>query len=212
MSILKVILQLAESGSFFGQVDLFKVRGKFALSDAYEDHFLLPKGKTIMVTHRRIILLQVCQLVWLETFYGLTGAFFLLLNLEAKLKDHTAFCLFQQTTNITQRKFNPVRDPCSVLWDVMWDDLATMELTQGKKDQPKAPPSRLILYLKTRPTDTKEQVRVIKCSRDTHQALEVYSSIERAMNTYGQNLAKVSFSRLDSLFHLYSIGYCTVCF
>ncbi|XP_017974971.1 PREDICTED: uncharacterized protein LOC18603726 [Theobroma cacao] len=149
----QVILQLAESGSFFGQVDLFKVRGKFALSDAYEDHFLLPKGKTIMVTHRRIILLQ-------------------------------------QTTNITQRKFNPVRDPCSVLWDVMWDDLATMELTQGKKDQPKAPPSRLILYLKTRPTDTKEQVRVIKCSRDTHQALEVCSSIERAMNTYGQNLAK----------------------
>lgn len=57
--VLKVILQLAESGSFFGQVDLFKVRGKFALSDAYEDHFLLPKGKILMVTHRRVILLQV---------------------------------------------------------------------------------------------------------------------------------------------------------
>jgi vacuolar protein sorting-associated protein 13A/C len=56
---MKVILQLAESGSFFGQVDLFKVRGKFALSDAYEDHFLLPKGKILVVTHRRIILLQV---------------------------------------------------------------------------------------------------------------------------------------------------------
>jgi hypothetical protein len=56
---LKVILQLAESGSFFGQVDLFKVRGKFALSDAYEDHFMLPKGKIIVVTHRRVMLLQV---------------------------------------------------------------------------------------------------------------------------------------------------------
>lgn len=55
----QVILQLAESGSFFGQVDLFKVRGKFALSDAYEDHFLLPKGKIFVVTHRRVILLQV---------------------------------------------------------------------------------------------------------------------------------------------------------
>ncbi|XWS14258.1 hypothetical protein CRYUN_Cryun36dG0107400 [Craigia yunnanensis] len=149
----QVILQLAQSGSFFGQVDLFKVRGKFALSDAYEDHFLLPKGKIIMVTHRRIILLL-------------------------------------QTSNITQRKFNLMRDLCSVLWDVLWDDLATMELTQGKKDQPKAPPSQLILYLKTRSTDTKEQVRVIKCCRDTHQALEVYSSIERAMITYGQNLSK----------------------
>jgi len=61
VSVLKVILQLAESGSFFGQVDLFKVRGKFALSDAYEDHFMLPKGKILMVTHRRVILLQVCS-------------------------------------------------------------------------------------------------------------------------------------------------------
>lgn len=60
-SVLKVILQLAESGSFFGQVDLFKVRGKFALSDAYEDHFMLPKGRILMVTHRRVILLQVCS-------------------------------------------------------------------------------------------------------------------------------------------------------
>lgn len=58
----KVILQLAESGSFFGQVDLFRVRGKFALSDAYEDHFLLPKGKILLVTHRRVLLLQVRDL------------------------------------------------------------------------------------------------------------------------------------------------------
>lgn len=63
---MKVILQLAESGSFFGQVDLFKVRGKFALSDAYEDHFLLPKGKIFVVTHRRVILLQVSQLGYKE--------------------------------------------------------------------------------------------------------------------------------------------------
>lgn len=57
--LVKVILQLAESGSFFVQVDLFKVRGKFALSDAYEDHFLLPKGKILVVTHRRVMLMQV---------------------------------------------------------------------------------------------------------------------------------------------------------
>ncbi|KAE8733152.1 hypothetical protein F3Y22_tig00001478pilonHSYRG00150 [Hibiscus syriacus] len=149
----QVILQLAQSTSFLGQVDLFKVRGKFALSDAYEDHFMLPKGKITIVTHRRVILLQ-------------------------------------QNSSITQRKFNPMRDPCSVLWDVPWDDLATMELTQGKKDHFKAPPSQLILYLKTGPTDAKEQVRIIKCTRDTDQALQVYSSIERAMITYGQNSSK----------------------
>lgn len=55
------MLQLAESGTFFGQVDLFKVRGKFALTDAYENHFLLPKRKIIIVTHRRVLMLQVRQ-------------------------------------------------------------------------------------------------------------------------------------------------------
>ncbi|KAK1591812.1 hypothetical protein Q3G72_014066 [Acer saccharum] len=150
----QVILQLAESGSFFGQVDLFKVRGKFALSDAYEDHFILPKARILVITHRRVILLQ------------------------------------QPTNIMAQRKFSPAKDPCSVLWDLRWDDLVTMELTQGKNDQPKAPPSKLVLYLHIRSTETKEQVRVIKCSRETHQALEVYSSIERARNTYGKNNSK----------------------
>ncbi|CAK7326271.1 unnamed protein product [Dovyalis caffra] len=150
----QVILQLAESGSFFSQVDLFKVRGKFALSDAYEDHFMLPKCKIVVVTHRRVLLLQLPSNI------------------------------------LAQRKFSPARDPCSVLWYVLWDDLLTMELTHGKKDQPKAPPSRLILYSRSKPTEAKEQVRVIKCSHETDQALEVYSSIERAVNTYGRNLSK----------------------
>ncbi|XP_062178337.1 uncharacterized protein LOC133883124 isoform X2 [Alnus glutinosa] len=150
----QVILQLAESGSFFGQVDLFKVRGKFALSDAYEDHFLLPKGKILVVTHRRVMLLQ------------------------------------QPSNIIAQRKFSPARDPCSVLWDVLWADLVTMELTHGKKDHQNAPHCRLILYLQAKSTESKEQVRVIKCNPETNQALEVYTSIEQAMNTYGSNLSK----------------------
>ncbi|PQM34057.1 uncharacterized protein Pyn_27596 [Prunus yedoensis var. nudiflora] len=146
----QAILQLAESGSFFLQVDLFKVRGKFALSDAYEDHFLLREGKILLVTHRRLILLQ-------------------------------------QPFTVAQRKFSPARDPCSVLWDVLWDDLVIMEKSYGKKDRPKAPPSRVILYLQEKSTEMREQVRVIKCIPDTPQALEVYSSIERAMSTYGPN-------------------------
>ncbi|KAF7836895.1 pleckstrin homology domain-containing protein [Senna tora] len=150
----QVILQLAESGSFFGQVDLFKVSGKFALSDAYEDHFLLPKGKILMVTHRRVTLLQ------------------------------------QPSHIIAQKKFSPAKDPCSVIWDVLWDDLRTMELTHGKKDNQEVPPSRLTLYSQSRSLDVKEYVRIIKCNPGSHQALEVYSSIEHAMNTYSQNESK----------------------
>ncbi|XP_012842600.1 PREDICTED: uncharacterized protein LOC105962815 isoform X1 [Erythranthe guttata] len=145
----QVILQLAESGSFFVQVDLFKVRGKFALTDAYEDHFALPKGRIILVTHRRVMLLQ------------------------------------QPSNLIAQKKFNPARDPCSVLWDVVWDDLVTMELVHGKKDHPSAPTSRVLLYLHNKNGDAKDQYRIIKCSRDSNQAFEVYSSIEQARSTYG---------------------------
>lgn len=151
----QVILQLAESASFLGQVDLFKVRGKFALSDAYEDHFMLPKGRVFIVTHRRAVLLQ-------------------------------------QPSNIIshQRKFSAAKDPCSILWDVLWDDLVTMELTHGKKDQPYAPPSRVMLYLQTKFTETKDQVRVVKCHRDSNQAFKVYAAIEQAMSTYGPNRSK----------------------
>lgn len=67
----------------------------------------------------------------------------------------------------------------------------TMELTHGKKDHPKAPPSRVILYVHTKSTESKDQSRVIKCSHESHQAHEVYSSIEQAMDTYGPKQLKV---------------------
>ncbi|XP_042405096.1 vacuolar protein sorting-associated protein 13C-like [Zingiber officinale] len=149
----QAILQLAECGTFFGQVDLFKVRGKFALSDAYEDHFLLPKGKILLVTHRRVLLLQ------------------------------------QPTNIMAQRKFSPARDPCSVLWDVLLDDLVTMELTHGKKDHQGSFPSHLILYLQTRSVDS-NAIRMIKCYRGSEQATDVYSSIQKSLNAYGPHASK----------------------
>lgn len=77
------------------------------------------------------------------------------------------------------------------MWDVLWDDLGTMELTHGKKDSSIAPPSRLILYLHSRTSDFKENIRVIKCNPESQQALEVYLAIEHAMNTYMPNASKV---------------------
>ncbi|CAN8243432.1 unnamed protein product, partial [Cochlearia groenlandica] len=150
----QVILQLAESGSFLGQVDLFKVRGKFALTDAYESHFILPKGKIIMITHRRVIFLQ------------------------------------QPSNIIGQRKFIPAKDACSIQWDVLWGDLVNMELTEGKKDPPKSSLSRLILQLKPKPHESKEQVRVVKCTPNTNQAFEVYSAIDQAINLYEKDASK----------------------
>lgn len=87
------------------------------------------------------------------------------------------------------------------MWDILWDDLGTMELTHGKKDKPKAPPSRLILYLQARSMDMKENHRIIKCIRETHQALQIYSSIQHALNTYGPGVSKVCFYFMCFLKH-----------
>ena len=195
-------MQLAESGSFLGQVDLFKVRGKFALTDAYESHFILPKGKALMITHRRVILLQVSHTItsyssqYMHKVYNWSSVRPRYLSSQEILFDISNILFyFQQPSNIMgQRKFIPAKDACSIQWDVLWTDLVFMELTEAKKDQPNSPPSRLILYLKSKPNDSKEQVRVVKCSPNTKQALDVYSAIDTAINLYGQNDSKVKSS------------------
>lgn len=121
---------------------------------------------------------------------------------------NSSYVLLQQPTNlIAQKKFNPARDPCSVLWDVVWDDLVTMELVHGKKDHPNAPTSRVILYLHTKSVDAKDQYRIIKCSRDSNQAFEVYSSIEQARSTYGPTHSMVRFCVSSFLFPLVLFWY-----
>lgn len=98
---------------------------------------------------------------------------------------------WQPKDSFHQKKFSAAKDPCSIVWDVLWDDLVTMELTHGKKDQPSAPPSRVVLYLQTKSIEMKDQVRIVKCNRDSNQAFKVYAAIEQAMSTYGPNKSKV---------------------
>lgn len=131
----------------------------------------------------------------------LSGCYFICNTVSAHSNLLQSSVQFQQPSNVmAQRKFNSVRDPCSVLWDVLWDDLITMELTNGKKDRPMSSPSQLILYLRTRPTESKENTRVIKCIHESQQAFEIYSSIERAMIAYGPKHSKVLFLFLKSVF------------
>lgn len=65
----------------------------------------------------------------------------------------------------------------------------TMALKHGMKDQQRSPPSCLFLYLNR--TTEKENVFVVKCTRESQQALEIYNSIEKAVMTYGPNRSKV---------------------
>ena len=178
---MKAILHLAECATFLGQIDIFKIRGKFASTDAYEDHFVLPKVKILLVTHRRVLLLQV------RPFLLMMCHFFFTCQSDFITCLHSWF----QLPMMTQRKFNPAKDPCSVIWDVLWDDLVTVEMTHGKKDPPGSLPSKLILYLKARPSNSKEVVRLVKCNRGSDQATIIYSAIDKAYKAYGPNSVKV---------------------
>lgn len=111
------------------------------------------------------------------------------------------FLYCQQPSNIiAQRKFSPAKDPCSIVWEILWDDFGTMELTHGKKDNnPKSPPSQLIIYLQSRSLDVKENVHVVKCNPESRQAFQVYSSIDYALSIYGPNASKVCFYSLRVL-------------
>jgi hypothetical protein len=57
--VLQMALCLAEASRYFACTDLFREPSKYAWSDYYEDHFILPNQRIALVTNKRVILLQV---------------------------------------------------------------------------------------------------------------------------------------------------------
>lgn len=70
----QMILYLAEERRHFGCTELFKEPSKFAWSDYYEDHFVVPYQRIVLVTNKRVMLLQCvspdkmdkkpCKIMW----------------------------------------------------------------------------------------------------------------------------------------------------
>nr|GEU86615.1 pleckstrin (PH) domain superfamily protein [Tanacetum cinerariifolium] len=69
-----MILYLAEASRRFGCTDIFKEPSKYAWSDLYEDHFIVPYHRIVLVTSKRVMLLQCsapekmdkkpCKIMW----------------------------------------------------------------------------------------------------------------------------------------------------
>lgn len=53
------MLYLAEASRRFGCTEIFKEPSKFAWSDYYEEHFIVPYQRIVLVTSKRVMLLQV---------------------------------------------------------------------------------------------------------------------------------------------------------
>jgi vacuolar protein sorting-associated protein 13A/C len=98
------------------------------------------------------------------------------------------FDMQHPTSLIQQKKPDLLKEPCTVTWDVMWDDLRTMELFYGSEETRQLPPSRLIIRVwgnDSRRFDSKETNFVVKCHPGTNQAIEIRNAIQQVFNTYG---------------------------
>ncbi|OMP08179.1 Vacuolar protein sorting-associated protein 62 [Corchorus olitorius] len=70
----QMVLYLAEASRHFGCTEIFKEPSKFAWSDYYEEHFIVPYQKIVLVTNKRVMLLQCssldkmdrkpCKIIW----------------------------------------------------------------------------------------------------------------------------------------------------
>ncbi|KAK7309084.1 hypothetical protein RJT34_05549 [Clitoria ternatea] len=70
----QMVLFLGEASRQFGCTEIFKEPSKFALSDNYEEHFTVPHQRIVLVTNKRVILLQClapdkmdkkpCKIMW----------------------------------------------------------------------------------------------------------------------------------------------------
>nr|XP_027080056.1 uncharacterized protein LOC113703042 isoform X2 [Coffea arabica] len=70
----QMVLFLAEASRHFGCTEIFKEPSKFAWSDQYEAHFVVPYQRIVLVTNKRVMLLQCaspdkmdkkpCKIMW----------------------------------------------------------------------------------------------------------------------------------------------------
>uniref|UniRef100_A0A7N1A9Q6 Peroxin/Ferlin domain-containing protein n=1 Tax=Kalanchoe fedtschenkoi TaxID=63787 RepID=A0A7N1A9Q6_KALFE len=58
----QMVLYLAEASRHFGCTEIFKEPSKYALSDYYEEHFVVPYQRIVLVTDKRVMLLQCLAL------------------------------------------------------------------------------------------------------------------------------------------------------
>ncbi|ERN15489.1 uncharacterized protein LOC18443778 [Amborella trichopoda] len=58
----QMVLHLAEASHRFGCTEIFKEPSKYAWSDFYEDHFVVPQQRILLVTNKRIMLLQCSEM------------------------------------------------------------------------------------------------------------------------------------------------------
>ncbi|GJP54206.1 hypothetical protein CLOM_g13301 [Closterium sp. NIES-68] len=161
----QVILQLAEWGALTG-ASVFDIRekGKFAGSDAYEDHFHLPGRRILMITHQRVMLLEQ------PGGGGLAGA-----QRKADLTSEACSIVWAVpwgdllSLELMRARDDPPSAPPSRV---------VVHLREWSAD--------------VRLLDAKEIARVVLCQPASQQAQQVRDAIQRALDQFGPDRATVA--------------------
>lgn len=181
----QMILYLAEASRHFGCTEIFKEPSKFAWSDYYEDHFIVPYQRIVLVTNKRVMLLQVAPWNLVPHF---TPNLMIIKNLISlnidTLSSLRGKCLAPDKMD---------KKPCKIMWDVPWEELMTVELAKAGC----AVPSHLILHLK-KFRRSEAFVRVIKCTVENEseggevQAVRICSTVRKMWKAYQSHMKSLA--------------------
>lgn len=208
----QMVLYLGEASRQFGCTEIFKEPSKFALSDYYEEHFTVPHQKIVLVTNKRVMLLQVSQTQSQGLGIMDYASFREITQLQVSLWDWGYVSLIENNSfvfSVFVQCLAPDKmdkRPCKIIWDVPWDELMALELAKAGSSQP----SFLILHLKHF-RRSENFVRVIKCDSvevfegREPQATKICSVVRRTWKAYQSNMKSfiLKVSGIHNLVHFF---------
>ncbi|KAL8101699.1 hypothetical protein AgCh_033550 [Apium graveolens] len=211
----QMVLYLAEASRHFGCTELFKEPSKFAWSDYYEDHFIVPYRRIVLVTNKRIMLLQClapekmdkkpCKILWDVSWEelmalelakaGYSRPSYLILHLKNFRRSesfvHVIKCSVEENSEDSEPQAVRICSVVRKMWKLYQSDMKNLTL--------KVPSSQrhvCFAWSETDWRDSRNQHRAIIKSRDLSSSDSV--SAERRFVKHSINFTKIWSSEQES--------------
>ncbi|KAI6702353.1 hypothetical protein NL676_011489 [Syzygium grande] len=218
----QMILYLAEASRRFGCTEIFKEPSKFAWSDYYEEHFVVPFQRIVLVTNKRVMLLQIlnldnmdkkpCKIMWDVSWQelmalelakaGCNQPSHLILHLKNFRRSENFVRVIKCVTEVeTEGTVPQAVTICSVvrkMWKAYQSDMKCLIL--------KVPSSQRHVYFAWKEADGRETLNLNKAivrSREFSSSNSV--SDDRKFVKHSVNFTKIWSSERETK------GHCTLC-
>ncbi|PIA31101.1 hypothetical protein AQUCO_05300138v1 [Aquilegia coerulea] len=217
----QMILYLAEASRHFGCTEIFKEPSKFAWSDCYAEHFIVPYQRIVLITNRRVMLLQCmspdkmdkrpCKIMWDVPWEDLLALELakaghakpshLILHLKKFKRSENFVCLIKCGVEEAEEGESQAVQICSIVhkfWKEYQADMRCLTL--------KVPSSQRHVYYSWKEADRRDVRKQIKPMIKPREFSSVSSiSGEKRFIKHSINFQKVWSSELELK------GRCTLC-